>query len=83
VAADVGGLQTLVDHGRTGFRVAGREPAEYAAAVDRILDSPELAARLGARAAEMATGYTWSTMAGRLRRVYDDLRARELLDCLA
>ncbi len=32
VAAAVGGLRTLVDHGRTGFLVDGRDPARFAAA---------------------------------------------------
>ena len=31
VAAAVGGLRTLVDHGRTGFLVEGREPTVFAA----------------------------------------------------
>ena len=31
VAAAVGGLRTLVEHGRTGFLVEGRDPADFAA----------------------------------------------------
>jgi len=83
VASDVGGLRTLVDHGRTGFRIPGRDPADYAAATRRILDSPILADELSRRAADAARSYTWTTMAARLRRVYDDLGAREPVDCLA
>lgn len=83
VASDVGGLRTLVDHGRTGLRVSGRNPADYAAAVDRILGDTVLADRLSLRAAEAASAYTWTSMAARLRRVYDDLSARALVDCLA
>ena len=81
VAADVGGLRTLVEHGRTGFRIASRDPAEFAQAVQMILRSPSLAAELSRQAATAARAYTWSTMAGRLRRVYDDLGARVLVDC--
>ena len=83
VASDVGGLRTLVDHGRTGLRVSGRDPADFAAAVDRILGDPVLADRLAMRAAEAAAAYTWTSMAARLRRVYDDLSVRALVDCLA
>ena len=81
VAAAVGGLRTLVDDGRTGFLVEGREPGLFAAGIESILGDPALAARLGAQAAQRARGYTWSTAAGRLRRVYGDLTARQLVDC--
>jgi D-inositol-3-phosphate glycosyltransferase len=81
VAAAVGGLRTLVDHGRTGFLVDGRDPAVFAAYADEILGNPTLAAGMGAAAAERALGYTWSTTAARLRRLYNDLTARSLVDC--
>lgn len=81
VAAAVGGLRTLVDHGRTGFLVEGRDPADFAAHTAEILASPERAAQLAAAAARRARGYTWSTAAGRLRRIYGDLTARSLVDC--
>ena len=81
VAAAVGGLRTLVDHGRTGFLVEERDPAQFAAGIEAILGDDGLALRLGAQAAQRARGYTWSTAAGRLRRVYSDLTARTLVDC--
>jgi D-inositol-3-phosphate glycosyltransferase len=81
VAAAVGGLRTLVDHGRTGFLVAGRDPKVYAAYVQEIVDHPELARSLSQTAARRARDYTWSTTAGRLRRVYADLTARDLVSC--
>jgi D-inositol-3-phosphate glycosyltransferase len=81
VAAAVGGLRTLVDHGRTGFLVEGRDPTVFAAFAEQVLDSPALAAELSANAATRAAGYTWSTAAGRLRRIYGDLTARALVDC--
>jgi len=83
VASDVGGLRSLIDHGRTGFRILGRDPHDYAEATRRILDSPILADELSRCAADAAASYTWTTMAARLRRVYDDLGAREPVDCLA
>jgi D-inositol-3-phosphate glycosyltransferase len=81
VAAAVGGLRTLVDHGRTGFLVEGRDPTVYAAYVQEIVDHPELARSLSTTAARRARGYTWSTAAARLRRIYADLTARDLVDC--
>jgi D-inositol-3-phosphate glycosyltransferase len=83
VAAAVGGLRTLVEDGETGFLLDQRDPAAFAAAVKRVLDDPALAARLGANAAARAQGYTWSTAAARLRRVYADLASRSLVDCAA
>ena len=81
VAAAVGGLRTLVRHGETGFLVDERDPAVYAARIDEVLDDPGLATVLGAQARELAAGYTWSTTAARLRRLYADLTARSLVSC--
>ena len=83
VASDVGGLRTLVDHGRTGLRVPGRDPADYAAAVEQILGDQAFADRLSTRAVEAASSYTWTSMAARLRRVYADVSERVPVDCLA
>ena len=47
VAADVGGLRSLVEDGRTGFLVAGRVATDFAEPVQRLLDDPVLAAGLG------------------------------------
>jgi D-inositol-3-phosphate glycosyltransferase len=82
VAAAVGGLRTLVEHGRTGFLVEGRDPGAYAAYVGEVLSHPELAERFSQAAARRARGYTWSTAAARLRRLYADLTARDVVDCL-
>jgi len=83
VASDVGGLRTLVDHGRTGLRIPGRDPADFAAAVDQILSDRVFADHLSRRAVEAASSYTWTSMAARLRRVYLDLSERVPVDCLA
>ncbi|MGE3835081.1 MAG: glycosyltransferase [Acidimicrobiia bacterium] len=81
VAAAVGGLRTIVDDGVTGLLVDGRDPADFAASVDRILGDPALAATMGRAASARAAGYTWSTAAARLRRVYADVTSRERLRC--
>jgi D-inositol-3-phosphate glycosyltransferase len=81
VAAAVGGLTTLVDDGTTGFLVEGRDPDAFASRVDAILRDDRLASALGAQAARRAKGYTWSTAAARLRRIYSDLTVRQLVDC--
>lgn len=81
VAANVGGLATLVDPGVTGFLVEGRDPAVYATRVAWLLDDPDGARAMGLRAAARAQGYRWSTTAGRLRRIYADLTSRTLVEC--
>ena len=66
VAAAVGGLRTLVDHGRTGFLVEGRDPADFAAARrPRSSTTPALAAGPRQRPPPSERrDYTWSTTAG-------------------
>jgi D-inositol-3-phosphate glycosyltransferase len=74
-------LRTLVRHGRTGFLVDERDPGQYAAFIDEVLDRPELARGMGQAAAHGSWDYTWSTTAARLRRLYADLTARSLVTC--
>ncbi len=83
VAAAVGGLRTLVDHGRTGFLIDSRSPEAFAAPVRALLDDPALALRVGTAAVERARRYTWADAAHRLRRITADLAARDLVDCAA
>jgi D-inositol-3-phosphate glycosyltransferase len=81
VAAAVGGLTTLVDHGRTGLLVEDRAAVSFARSVAGLLDDPKEATELGRAAAERARTYTWSTTAARLRRVYGDLTLRSPVLC--
>lgn len=81
VASAVGGLLTLVEHGRSGFLVPGREPQVFADHLDHLLDDPALAAAMGRRGYERSLQYTWGMAAARLRRIYGDLSVRELVAC--
>ena len=81
VASAVGGLRTLVDHGRTGFLVEGREPADFAAYAAELLHHPVLAAEMSRRAAARAGEYTWSEAAALVRRLCTDLTSRSLVEC--
>jgi D-inositol-3-phosphate glycosyltransferase len=81
VAAAVGGLRTLVDHGHSGFLVEGRDPEVFAAYTEELLTNPVLAASMSVAAATRATGYTWSMSAARLRRLYADLAVGALVEC--
>ena len=81
VASAVGGLRTLVDSGVTGTLVDDRDPTAWARAIDAVLADPEKAAWMGAAAAEASRRYSWSTTAGRLRRLYADLAVRTPVAC--
>lgn len=81
VAAAVGGLRTLVDDGVTGVLVDTREPHDFARAIAGILDDRAVATWMSKAGAEQARGYTWSTTAARLRRLYADLTARAPVRC--
>ena len=79
VASAVGGLLSLVDHGETGFLVPDRDPKLFAKAIEQIIDEPLLAESMAAASAARASRYTWSFAAARLRRLYSDLTARQLV----
>ena len=81
VAAAVGGLRTLVDHGHSGFLVEGRDPEVFAAYTGELLANPVLAEAMSAAAATRAGRYTWSMSAARLRRLYADLAVGALVEC--
>ena len=82
VAADVGGLRSLVDDGRTGFLVPSRDPVEYAGPRRADPPRPRPCRRHGReRRSRIRARFTWSITAARLRRLYADLLARELVQC--
>jgi D-inositol-3-phosphate glycosyltransferase len=81
IAAAVGGLPTIVDHGRTGFVVEGGDPRTFATHVAELLDRPSRAAPMAEAAAAKARRYSWSITAARLRRLYADLTERRLVAC--
>lgn len=81
VASDVGGLRTIVAHGRTGLLVEPRDARAFADAVDALLADPARADAMGAAGAARSRDFTWSTAAARLRRLYTDLTSRTLVEC--
>ena len=74
VATAVDGTPEIVEDGETGFLVPPRDPPALAAALGRVLDDPQLAARLAARAHQRALeDYTWAANATRMVRLYEAL----------
>lgn len=70
IAASVGGLRTLVHHGKTGFLVEGRDPSVYATYLDQIFQSPTLGCELAFGAVDHSKKYRWRETAQSLRELY-------------
>ncbi|MFJ2742773.1 glycogen synthase [Streptomyces sp. NPDC087440] len=84
VASAVGGIPEVVDDGRTGLLVpyekkrAARHPEEFenalTEALNRVLDEPEAAARMGAAGRVRAVSeFGWDAVARRTAEVYAEL----------
>jgi D-inositol-3-phosphate glycosyltransferase len=76
VAADVGGLRSIVGAG--GTLVGSHEPADFAAAIAPFLLDPAVRAAAGAAARETALGFSWDVTADQTVDVYQAVRAAEL-----
>ena len=63
LATAVGGLRDLVVDGETGLVVEPRDPRALRAALERLLDDPDLRRRLGAAGRERAREhFSWETV---------------------
>jgi D-inositol-3-phosphate glycosyltransferase len=81
VASDVGGLRSLIDHGRTGFLVEEPNAESFAGWVRQVLAEPLLAERLSTGAVLRARRYTWAHAAHLLREIYAELTVGRLVEC--
>ena len=73
IAAAVGGLPYIIEDGESGLLVVGHDPQDYAAALDRVLNNPELAAMLGAGAISHSDRFSWDATVSRLLELYDGI----------
>lgn len=70
VAGRSGGIPDAVADGVSGFLVDPLDPEDIARALSRILESPELAVRLGRQGrARVLQEFTWTHFADRLRQI--------------
>ena len=76
IASKVGGLTFTVKDGRTGFLVPNDDPEALAAKLALLLTDEKLRGQMGGQAAELATHYGWSSVAGQIIAVYRDLVTR-------
>jgi alpha-maltose-1-phosphate synthase len=72
VASGVGGIPEVVDDGRSGLLVPPSDPKALAAAVNRLLDNPELAAEMGRAGRERAAAdFSWRSIAEQTVALYE------------
>lgn len=70
VAADVGGLATAVDDGRTGITVDGHDPREWARVLSGLLDDDERRLSMSRAAPVHASRFSWESTADGLLDSY-------------
>jgi D-inositol-3-phosphate glycosyltransferase len=71
IAAEVGGLPTVVRHGHSGLLVATHEARDWAGAIRRIIDDPVFELNLSIGALEQARHFSWEMTAERTLEVYE------------
>ena len=75
VASRVGGLPTIIDHGKTGYLKSWRCPEAFASSLEMILVNGSLQDSMGRAARESAQSMSWDAVAGQLLEIYQELSA--------
>jgi L-malate glycosyltransferase len=82
VAAQVGGLPSIITHGENGLLVRWRCPEAFAEQFDLLLEDRELHDRLSANARPSVERFSWERIGDEVRALYQDLTdARCALAC--
>ena len=76
VASRVGGIIDLVDDGVSGFLVPPADPQALADRILFLLENPETARRMAARASGTAAAYSSAAMVRKIEALYADLAQR-------
>jgi glycosyltransferase involved in cell wall biosynthesis len=71
VSTNVGGIPYLLSHEKTGLLVPPDNPQAMATSVSRLLDEPELAARLSQNGLRKASECDWKTVLPRWERLVE------------
>jgi D-inositol-3-phosphate glycosyltransferase len=75
IASRVGGLTYTVRDGETGFLVPERDPEALADRLELVLGDETLRQRLAGCAVEVASTYSWETVADRIEALYAEVGA--------
>ncbi|MGH8924061.1 MAG: glycosyltransferase [Acidimicrobiia bacterium] len=70
IAARTGGLIYVVDDGTSGLLIDGWDPADYAEAALRLIEDPELKAKMGRAATDWAKRFSWDDTVKRYLELY-------------
>ena len=70
VASHIPGYRDIITHEQDGLLPPRRDPAAIAAAIARIVDHPDLAARLSAAGRRVALNYRWQKVASDVENYY-------------
>ena len=81
VAARVGGLPVAVAEGETGLLVDGHGTADWADALESLLDDDDTRLRMAGEAVQHAAHFSWSASASQLASVYNEALDVEPDDC--
>ncbi|SMG39953.1 D-inositol-3-phosphate glycosyltransferase [Corynebacterium pollutisoli] len=81
VAARVGGLPVAVAEGETGLLVDGHGTADWADALESLLDDDDTRLRMAGEAVQHAANFSWSASASQLASVYNEALDVEPDDC--
>ncbi len=81
VAASVGGLNSLVKQGRTGFLVSERTPEAFGGAMVKALSGHFPKGKALNAALELSRAYSWRRAAAEVSTIAQVLAARELTEC--
>ena len=73
VASRVGGIATVVQHGRTGYLKSWRCPEAFANSLEMLISSKSLQHSMGQAARRRAEDLSWEKIAGRIAAVYQSL----------
>ena len=79
-AARVGGLSTIVQHGRTGVLKSWRCPEAFANSLEMIISSDRLKQSMGLAARRRAEGMGWDQVASDIRSLYELLTVEATRD---
>jgi D-inositol-3-phosphate glycosyltransferase len=73
VASRVGGLATFIQNGETGYLIDELSPEAFAQRLELLLADEELRRRMGDAARSSVMKYSWSKVADKVLRVYEEL----------
>jgi phosphatidylinositol alpha 1,6-mannosyltransferase len=74
VCAREGGASGIVQHGVTGVLSAPRDPSDFAAAIERLLDAPAKREAMAMQALEFARRQSWPAIFQSMIESYEEIR---------